>query len=501
MTATHTPATPRDAAAMALLSDRDDPKVFWVRRSRRVSFMALYHAFPGGQRDELDCAAEVAGAATPEQAALMACAAREVFEETGVLVARGVEKLTSAELAALRSELIENEASFCDLLDRHGLKLGAELLTPLPRWVTPPSSPRRFSTWFFAAWLPEGQEASVIDGELESGEWLRPREALAKWRDGECLIATPVMQILESLAAGVGGFAERLRQIPEVDREQNQRIELREGFLLVPLLTPTLPPATHTNCFIVGGDEVVVIDPGSPYEDEQRRLDEWVERLIGEGRRVREIILTHLHPDHTGGARHLAEKYNLPVAAHRLTAEAIANEVRVDRLIEDGDLIVLGGEPGWNLRALWTPGHARGHLCFHEERTGTVITGDLVVGLGTVVIAPPEGNLSDYLASLRRLLALPRLNGLFPAHGPVLAEARGKIEQYVAHRLEREAAIVKALGAGARTIPEIVKFVYTDVPESLHRLAESSVLAHLEKLEAEGRAAREGQQFTLCRQS
>jgi hypothetical protein len=83
----------------------------------------------------------------------------------------------------------------------------------------------------------------------------------------------------------------------------------------------------------------------------------------------------------------------------------------------------------------------------------------------------------------------------------VLAEARGKIEQYVAHRLEREAAIVKALGAGARTIPEIVKFVYTDVPESLHRLAESSVLAHLEKLEAEGRAAREGQQFTLCRQS
>jgi endoribonuclease LACTB2 len=498
MSAEHMPAQPRDAAAMVLLRDAHDPKVFWVRRSRRVSFMALYHAFPGGQRDAFDCRAEVLDAATPEQAANIVCAVRETFEETGVLIARGVEKLTPAELAALRDEVCRNESAFCELLARHELKLDAALVTPLPRWVTPPSAPRRFSTWFFAAWLPEGQEASVVDGELESGEWLRPREALAKWRSGECLIATPVMQILQSLAAGVEGFAERLASIPEVEREQEQRIELREGFLLVPLRTPTLPPATHTNCFIVGGAELVVIDPGSPYEDEQRRLDGWVDRLTAEGRRVREVILTHLHPDHVGGARHLAEKYGLPVAAHRLTAEAIAGEVRVDRLIEDGELIVLGGEVEWRLRALWTPGHARGHLCFYEEGTGTVITGDLVVGLGTVVIAPPEGNLSDYLASLRRLLELPRLNGLFPGHGPVLAEARGKIEEYVRHRLEREASIVGALEAGPQTIPEIVKVVYTDVPESLHRLAEFSVLAHLEKLEAERRAVRTGDSFSLA---
>ena len=336
-----------------------------------------------------------------------------------------------------------------------------------------------------------------MPGELESGEWIRPREALQRWRDGECLIASPILHILQALDEQVEGFGERLRQVSQEERDLHQRIELREGFFLFPVRTPTLPPATHTNCYVVGGEEMVVIDPASPYEEEQLKLDDLVSSLIAEGRRMREIILTHLHPDHVGGAMHLSERFRLPIAAHRITAEALAGTVRVDRLIADNELIALGGEPGWRLRAMWTPGHARGHLCFYEERTGTIITGDLVVGLGTVVIAPPEGNLADYLASLRRVLELPKLTALFPAHGPSLVDARGKIEEYIAHRLEREAKIVTAMHAGPQTIPEIVKFVYTDVPEAMHALAEHSVLAHLEKLAAEGRVHRFDGRFAL----
>jgi endoribonuclease LACTB2 len=215
---------------------------------------------------------------------------------------------------------------------------------------------------------------------------------------------------------------------------------------------------------------------------------------------MREIIITHLHPDHIGGVMHLTDKFKLPVAAHRLTAEAIAGEVRVDRLIEDDELIVLNESAtgiSWRLRALWTPGHARGHLSLYEERTGVLLTGDCVVGFGTVVIAPPEGNMSDYLASLRKYLELPRLTALMPGHGPVLVDARGKIEEYIAHRLDRETRIVDVMRKGERGIPAIVKAVYTDVPEALHGLAEMSVLAHLEKLVVDGRVIRRGDEFEL----
>jgi glyoxylase-like metal-dependent hydrolase (beta-lactamase superfamily II)/8-oxo-dGTP pyrophosphatase MutT (NUDIX family) len=426
---------------------------------------------------------------------------REIFEETGVLLARGAERLTARQRAALREELCEDRISFKNLLAREGLTLDAAVLIEVPSWTTPASSPRRYNTRFFAAWLPAGQETEVIPGELESGEWLRPQEALQRWTDGDCLIVTPILAAMQALAEGAHDFAARMHGVSQATRDLwEMRVEMRRGFFLCALRTPTIPPATHTNCYIVGGEEQVIIDPGSPYPDEQARFDQVVESFLAEGRRFREIIITHLHPDHIGGVMHLAERFRLPVAAHRLTAEAIKGDVRVDRLIEDDELIVLQNqrdELAWRLRALWTPGHARGHLSFHEERTGTLITGDCVVGFGTVVIAPPEGNMNNYLESLRRYLTLPKLTALMPGHGPVLPDARSKIEEYIAHRLAREAKIVEALQAGAQTIPEIVKTVYTDTPVAMHQLAELSVRAHLEKLEAEKRVRREAESFAV----
>ncbi|HYV03822.1 MAG TPA: MBL fold metallo-hydrolase, partial [Blastocatellia bacterium] len=265
-----------------------------------------------------------------------------------------------------------------------------------------------------------------------------------------------------------------------------RRIEFRPGIFLFPVKTPTLPPATHTNCYIVGGEEVIVIDPASPYEDEQRELDEFIDELIAEGRRVREIFLTHHHPDHTGGVNHLSKRLGVPVAAHPLTAKRVQHSVEVNRFVEDNELIDLTGDPGWKLRALQTPGHTRGHLCFYEENTGAILTGDLVVGIGTVVIDPPEGNMRQYFDSLARLLSLPKLSSLFPAHGPAIGSAREKLEEYVTHRTLRESKILAAVQAGAVLPHEIVEAAYTDVHPSMHGLAERSTIAHLEKLEEEG---------------
>jgi ribonuclease/clavin/mitogillin len=274
-----------------------------------------------------------------------------------------------------------------------------------------------------------------------------------------------------------------------------RRIEFTPGFTCFPLRTPTKPPATHTNAYVIGHKDFVVVDPGSPHEEEQAALAGFVGELIAGGRELREIVLTHYHPDHVAGVEPLRAHLGggVKVAAHRLTADALGDSVRVDRFIEEGDLIELAGEPPLQLRAMHTPGHTRGHVSFYEERTGTLVVGDNIAGLGSVLIEPPEGSVRDYLASLERFRALlPRVRVLFCGHGAAVGNPRAKIEEYIEHRLEREANILKAVREGASTPREIVARVYTDVSPKLHAMAERAVLAHLQKLEEDGLVGRDG---------
>jgi ribonuclease/clavin/mitogillin len=498
-----TPApTPKDAAAVILVrpdTDPANPEIYWVRRSIRLAFLGGFYAFPGGQRENSDADVQVANCDDPETAAMISCAARELFEETGVLLSRGSQTLTVGQRTSLWDDLDSKRTSWPELLQLYGLHLDANDFTFAGRWVTPPFAPRRFDTWFFLATCPPKQTPKVTeDSELESGEWTRARDAYARWERSEIIVVPPVLHVMKTLAAGLtDDLVARFLSVPQARREPTRRIVFFPNYVCFPVRTPTKPPATHTNCYLIySSSEVLVIDPGSPYEDEQVALASCVDDLISAGRTVREIILTHVHPDHVAGVNalndHLEQQHGarVPVAAHRLTAESLKGQISFDRHIEDDEMLELKGEPAIRLRALYTPGHARGHLCFYDERTGALISGDNIVGFGSVLIDPPEGNMREYFESLRRMRALPNLSVLFGGHGPAIANPYEKIDEYITHRLQREELILAAVREGAATPQEIVARAYTDVSPKAHAMAERAVLAHLEKLEADGLVAR-----------
>ena len=410
--------SPKDAAAVILLrpnTDPNNPEVFWVKRSTKLVFLGGYRAFPGGQREADDSEVSVANCADSEQAAMISCAARELFEEVGVLLARGSEALTVGQRISLLDDLESKRMSWPEMLRHYGLQLDMDDFAFVGRWVTPPFAPRRFDTWFFLAACPAKQEPRITaDSELERGDWIAAGEGYSTWQRSEIIVVPPVLHALNTLAGGLtDDLVERFLSVPEARREPTRRIEFHPNYLCFPVRTPTRPPATHTNCYLIyTSREILVIDPGSPYEDEQQALAACVDNLIDGRRTVREIVLTHVHPDHIAGVNvlndHLEERHGrrVLVAAHRLTGESLKGQVSVDRFIGDEDTIALEGEPSIKLRALYTPGHARGHLCFHDERTGALISGDNVVGFGSVLIDRQNNVGAGVVVVVHRVAAL-----------------------------------------------------------------------------------------------
>ncbi len=257
--------------------------------------------------------------------------------------------------------------------------------------------------------------------------------------------------------------------------------QVAPGIRVLALRTPTLPPAAHTNVYLVGPEigPVAVVDPGSPYPDQQAVLDELLTRVP-----VDLILLTHHHGDHIGGAAALAERWGVPIAAHAATARRLDGVIDVTRLIEDGENV-------HGLTALHTPGHAEGHLCFEHAEVGATIAGDMVAGIGTILIDPSEGDMSLYLGSLELLFARPPMT-LLPAHGPAIPDGPAKLREYLAHRRMREARVLSSLADAPRTLQDLLPLAYGDTPRMLWPLAERSLRAHLDKLVTDGRARFDG---------
>lgn len=250
----------------------------------------------------------------------------------------------------------------------------------------------------------------------------------------------------------------------------------------VPVRVTTRTPDGETNCYLVGDDPAVLVDPAAPDDDLDGRL---ADRSVGH------VAVTHHHPDHVGGVARYADELDATVWCRygRESEFEAATGVVADRTFREGT--VLPGDPP--LTVVETPGHAPEHVAFACDTADgdAMLAGDLAVATGSVVVGAPEGDVRAYLASLRRVIARgPAV--LHPGHGPRIDDPGGQCARLLRHRLDREARVAGAVRDGATTVEEVVAAAYDKDLSGVRELASATVRAHLAKLAVEGRVARDG---------
>lgn len=249
--------------------------------------------------------------------------------------------------------------------------------------------------------------------------------------------------------------------------------------------------AHGTGTYVVGRGKVAIIDPGP---DIAEHVDALLQALRGET--VERILVTHTHLDHSPASAAVQRATGAPTHGYGPHGAELGPAVEEggdrafvpDHALRDGDVV---SGPGWHLAAVHTPGHTSNHLCFALAEEKVLFSGDHVMGWSTSVIAPPDGNMGDYLRSLEKLLRRDDASFL-PTHGPAITDPKPFVGAFIEHRREREAAILARLAAGDREIPAMVAAIYTGLDPRLHRAAARSVLAHLIELVAQGRVVADG---------
>ncbi len=235
-----------------------------------------------------------------------------------------------------------------------------------------------------------------------------------------------------------------------------------------------------TNTYLIGTSrQPLLLDTGQGLSQYFPLLVQGLRETRG-AENLQEVVVTHGHIDHLAGAAGIQKRFG-PLRVSKKPRDKLDGSAALTAIDEGSEIQTEGA----TLRAIWTPGHAPDHLCYYLVEENALFTGDVILGAGTTVI-PPDGDLSDYLQSLHRILELD-ISVIYPAHGPAIRNPREKVESYLAHRALRERQILQGLRVGIRTVPELVKRIYTDVPEFLHGAAAMSVNAHLRKLEREER--------------
>lgn len=545
----------RPAATLVLVRDSArGMEVFMMQRTHKAAFVPGGYVFPGGALDAADanpcfdaCCPGLDDAIASRTLnvdrnglAYWVAAIRECFEESGLLLAYGsdgqpIDSVESriAGFSDLRKSVAEGALDFDELCRTHQLTPALDRLSYFGHWITPMGAPRRFDTRFFVAVAPEGQVASHDNSETIAHAWMRPAEALERYRAGEIDMMFATVKTVESLARfdSTDLLMNHIRDleavpshVPRVSTSGSGRKVLVQGDyayaevgkldphgkgnvsceLLPGVATrlsekvwriaapnPGFMTGPGTNSYLINtGEGCAVIDPGPAIGS---HVDKILEHADGP---IRWILTTHTHMDHSPAARLLKERTGAQVFGMPAPPGSHQDpDFRPDQVPANGQAIDLNGH---TLRAVHTPGHASNHLCYLLEDERLLFTGDHVMQGSTVVINPPDGDMIAYLASLSGLKELD-IEYFAPGHGFLMDHPHEVVDRLLAHRMLRERKLIKALNQlGSASVEELLPLVYSDVPAQRHAMASRSMLAHLNKLKAEGRATDTGARWKMA---
>jgi len=525
---------PRPAATLILLRPGGDGvEVLMIQRAKSAAFLGGAYVFPGGALDaaDSDLKRRILGSLPPElPAEYYIAAVRECFEEAGVALLCGS---NGAQISSARAALLMNrrQQPFLEILEKEDLYIPAGELVYYANWITAPGRSRRFDARFFVAVAPEGQEGSHDAAETVQHLWISPREALARGERGEIELVFATQHTLRDLMIfrNPESALQQVRLRPAVETNRACWAQGKEGaklfrradpqyfeihwsdpeetgqssYDLVPglpkrldrLVTRLIAPnpgmmtGPGTNTYLVGERELAVIDPGPA-------IDSHLDRILAEGKdRIRWILCTHTHVDHSPGAAALKAATGAQLLGRPAPAGQDAT-FAPDRVMSHNDRFIFDGV---TLRALHTPGHASNHVCYLLEQTRMLFTGDHVMQGSTVVINPPDGDMRAYLDSLEMLLA-EDLAILAPGHGYLIGEPHKEVRRLISHRLARERKVLSSLQQlGKASVEELLPLVYDDVPPRIHRVAARSLTAHLDKLVADGAVRADAARYALVK--
>ena len=477
---------PRPTVTLTLTRDGENGvEVLLGRRAESMRAFPGYWAFPGGGVSRTDHEGEAfVQNSTSGSSSSVVAVVREMSEELGAVPNGSSVSVIDVEL---RKNILTDKSAFINALKDGTITLDTSGLRHISSRTTPPFGPMQFENTFFHLHIgtQEFNPSTDLQTEFTALEWMRPSDMIERWKRHEIRVAPPVVTLLMEVERTLGHFGGNMIETAAdlQERQPGRRsILFAHGVEVVPVKTATLPPADHTNAYLVGdpNGEFVLVDPACRMREGMEDLAEAVDRHRGE---LIAILFTHSHGDHIGDMDLLREAFDVPVWGSEYTSRT----VHCDRILSDGEILQLGCQE-WTV--LVTPGHHPGHVCLLSE--AGLVAGDMVAGIGTILIPPGTGDMDVYIEQLQRLQQLePHL--MFPSHGPVIPLPNKTLSYYIKHRMERHQRVLDAVKSGHRTVSEISIEAYANTPDAHPGLAQDQTLAHLLSHERAGRVQQTSQ--------